>query len=81
MLVAIVRSSAASVRESPRLCFERLHVAHIVGFPGPPMTEAPDFLLETPKPLVRRLIDGRDVTIGKQAGSEIVPKSMKSDLH
>jgi hypothetical protein len=44
------------------------------------MTEAPDFLLETPKPPVCQPIDRRDVTIAEEAGSQTVPKSMKSGL-
>jgi hypothetical protein len=55
--------------------------AHIVGFPGPPMTEAPDFLLETPKPSVSQPIDRCDVAIGQEAESQTVPKSINSDLN
>jgi hypothetical protein len=55
--------------------------AHIVGFPGPPMTEAPDFLLETPKPSVRQPIDRCDVAIGQEEESQTVPKSINSDLN
>jgi hypothetical protein len=45
------------------------------------MTEAPDFLLETPKPPIRQPIDRRDVTIGQEPGRQTVPKGMKSDLN
>jgi hypothetical protein len=44
------------------------------------MTQAPDFLLETPKPPVRQPIDGRDVAIGEEAGRQALSKSMKSGL-